>query len=74
MALIVPSGHYDKEKAVLEKLETYDQVDYTTGLYNIEVSMDDEDEDGGSSKKSDTYMLTDSLTPRQFAEPGAGLL
>ena len=68
MALIVPSGHYDKEKAVLEKLETYDQVDYTTGLSNIEVSMDDEDEDGGSSKKSDTYMLTDSLTPRQFAE------
>lgn len=70
MALIVPSGSYDKEKAVLEKLETYDEVDYTTGLSNIEVSMDDEDEEDGSSssKKSDSHMLTDSLTPRQFAE------
>ncbi len=70
MALIVPSGSYDKEKAVLEKLETYDEVDYTTGLSNIEVSMDDEDEEDGSSsrEKSDSYMLTDSLTPRQFAE------
>lgn len=70
MALIVPSGSYDKEKAVLEKLETYDEVDYTTGLSNIEVSMDDEDEEDGSSssKKTDSYMLTDSLTPRQFAE------
>ena len=64
MALIVPSGHYDKEKAVLEELETYDEVDYTTGLSNIEVSMDDD----SSSEKSDSYMLTDSLTPRQFAE------
>ena len=26
MALIVPSGYYDKEKAVLEELETYDEV------------------------------------------------
>ncbi len=69
MALIVPSGSYDKEKAVLEKLETYDEVDYTTGLSNIEVSMEDDEEDGGSSsQKSDTHMLTDSLTPRQFAE------
>ncbi len=69
MALIVPSGSYDKEKAVLEKLETYDEVDYTTGLSNIEVSMDDDEEDGSSSsQKSDTHMLTDSLTPRQFAE------
>ena len=73
MALIVPSGHYDKEKAVLEKLEKYDEVDYTTGLSNIEVSMDGSsgrsDTDGdGSSGKSDTHMLTDSLTPRQFAE------
>lgn len=69
MALIVPSGSYDKEKAVLEKLETYDEVDYTTGLSNIEVSMEDDEEDGSSSsQKSDTHMLTDSLTPRQFAE------
>ena len=68
MALIVPSGYYDKEKAVLEELETYDEIDYTTGLSNIEVSMDDDDDDNGSSEKSDSYMLTDSLTPRQFAE------
>ncbi len=33
---------------------TYDQVDYAMGLSNVEVM--------------DGYMLTDSLTPRQFAE------
>jgi len=69
MALIVPSGYYDKEKAVLEELETYDEVDYTTGLSNIEVSMDEDDgSQTAKSKKSDPHMLTDSLTPRQFAE------
>lgn len=69
MALIVPSGYYDKEKAVLEELETYDEVDYTTGLSNIEVSMDEDDgSQTAKSKKSDSHMLTDSLTPRQFAE------
>ena len=40
--------------ALLERLETYDQVDYAMGLSNVEVM--------------DGYMLTDALTPRQFAE------
>ena len=54
MALIVPKGDYASEKALLNRLETYDQVDYAMGLSNVEVM--------------DGYMLTDSLTPRQFAE------
>ena len=54
MALIVPKGDYASEKALLDRLETYDQVDYAMGLSNVEVM--------------DGYMLTDSLTPRQFAE------
>ena len=54
MALIVPKGDYASEKALLARLETYDQVDYAMGLSNVEVM--------------DGYMLTDTLTPRQFAE------
>ena len=54
MALLVPKGDYNSEKALLERLESYDQVDYAMGLSNVEVT--------------DGYMLTDSLTPRQFAE------
>ena len=54
MALIVPKGDYASEKALLARLETYDQVDYAMGLSNVEVM--------------DGHMLTDTLTPRQFAE------
>lgn len=54
MALIVPKGDYASEKALLERLERYDQVDYAMGLSNVEAM--------------DGYMLTDPLTPRQFAE------
>ena len=54
MALIVPKGDYASEKALLDRLESYDQVDYAMGLSNVEVM--------------DGYMLTDSLTPRQFSE------
>ncbi len=54
IALLVPRGDYDSEKALLERLETYDQVDYAMGLSNVEVM--------------DGHMLTDALTPRQFAE------
>lgn len=50
----MPKGDYISEKALLERLETYDQVDYAMGLSNVEVM--------------DGYMLTDALTPRQFAE------
>ncbi len=54
LALIVPTGDYDKEAAILEELEQYDEVDSTMGLSNIEAL--------------DGYMLADKLTPRQFAE------
>ena len=54
MALLVPKGDYASEKALLDRLESYDQVDYAMGLSNVEVM--------------DGRMLTDALTPRQFAE------
>ena len=54
MALLVPKGDYASEKALLNRLETYDQVDYAMGLSNVEVM--------------DGYTLTDALTPRQFSE------
>ncbi len=54
MALLVPKGDYDKEKALLKDLERHEEVDYAMGLANIEAL--------------DGYTLTDPLTPRQFAE------
>ena len=54
LALIVPTGDYDKEAAILNELGQYDEVDSTMGLTNIEAL--------------DGYMLADKLTPRQFAE------
>ncbi len=54
MALMVPKGDYDSEKKLLASLQTHDEIDYATGLSNIEVT--------------DDYVLTDSLTPRQFSE------
>ena len=54
MALLVPKGDYASEKALLDRLESYDQVDYAMGLANVEVT--------------DGYTLTDALTPRQFSE------
>lgn len=54
VALIVPSGDYEAEGKLLNKLESYEQVKSTLGLANTEAI--------------DGYMLTASLTPRQFAE------
>ncbi|MCM1049624.1 MAG: MMPL family transporter [Clostridiales bacterium] len=54
VALIVPSGSYDNEKALLRDLDACPEVDYTMGLANIEAM--------------DGYNLTDKLTPRQFSE------
>ena len=53
-ALVVPSGNYDAEQAILEELEQCPQVKGTMGLAGIEAI--------------DGYRLTDSLTPRQFSE------
>lgn len=54
MAIIVPAGSYDKEHQLLDRIEEMPQVESTMGLANIEAM--------------DGYVLTDSLTPRQFAE------
>lgn len=54
IALLVPRGDYDKEKALLEDLEAYSEVDSAVGLANTEAR--------------DGYAVTDKLTPRQFSE------
>lgn len=54
VAVIVPSGDYDKEKALIGDLEAREEVDHIQGLSSIEAL--------------DGYMLTDRLTPRQFSE------
>lgn len=54
MALIVPSGDYEKEGALISALEKLPDTDSVMGLANVEAV--------------DGYMLTDRLTPRKFAE------
>ena len=54
LAVLVPNGDYEKEAQALKVLERMPEVDSCMGLANIEAM--------------DGYMLTDSLTPRQFAE------
>ena len=54
VALVVPTGDYETEKKMIKEIESEDMVDHVTGLANTEAL--------------DGYMLTDSLTPRQFAE------
>ena len=54
MALVFPSGDYDKEKALIDELLLNNKVTNVTGLANTEAL-------GG-------YTLTDKLTPRQFSE------
>lgn len=54
VALVYPKADYTVEKKLLEELDTYDEVDYSMGLSNVEAM--------------DGYMLADKLSPRQFAE------
>ncbi len=54
MALMVPSGDYEREGELISAIEKYEQVDSVMGLANIEAM--------------DGYVLTDKLTPRQFSE------
>ena len=54
VALIVPSGSYESEKAIMDELETFPEVDSTMGLANIEAI--------------DGYHLGDKLNPRQLSE------
>ncbi|WBW98874.1 efflux RND transporter permease subunit [Oceanirhabdus sp. W0125-5] len=54
LAIIVPSGDYEKEGLLIKDLEELEVTDFALGLANID-ALDD-------------YVLTDSLTTRQFAE------
>ncbi len=54
LAVLVPKGDYDKERALLADLEKHTEVNSALGIANAE-AMDD-------------YMLADALTPRNFAE------
>ncbi|MBO6040004.1 MAG: MMPL family transporter, partial [Oscillospiraceae bacterium] len=54
LAILIPTGSYEEEAKMIEELEVFPQVISVTGLANIEVG--------------DDYVLTDRLTPRQFAE------
>ena len=54
VAVIVPSGDYEAEAAILEELEQRPEVESTMGLSGIEAM--------------EGYKLTDSLTPRQLSE------
>ena len=53
-ALVVPAGSYENESLLIRRLEEYPEVSSCMGLANIEAM--------------DGYVLTDRLTPRQFAE------
>ena len=54
VVVMVPAGNYEKEHQLLERMAQMPQVDSDMGLANIEAM--------------DGYVLTDSLTARQFAE------
>lgn len=54
VALLVPSGDYEAEGAILAELESRPQVERTMGLSNIEAM--------------NGYLLTDALTPRELSE------
>lgn len=54
VVVMVPAGDYEKEHRLLERLEALPEIDSALGLANIDAM--------------DGYVLTDALTPRQFAE------
>ena len=54
LAVLVPNGDYEKEAQALKELEAMDEVNSCMGLANIEAM--------------DGYMLTQQLSPREFAE------
>lgn len=54
LAVIVPSGDYEKEQALKTELENLSQVDSVTGLASVEAT--------------DGYEVGDMLTPREFSE------
>ncbi len=54
LAVIVPSGDYEKEQLLTKELESYPEVDSVTALASVEAM--------------DGYSVGDMLTPREFAE------
>ena len=54
LAVLVPQGDYEREGRLLRELERMDETDTVLGLANVDAM--------------DGYVLTDKLTPRQFAE------
>lgn len=54
LAVIVPSGNYEKEQSLKRELESYAQVDEVTGLASVEALAG--------------YSVGDRLTPREFSE------
>lgn len=54
VAVVVPAGSYDAEKAFLEEMQTYDEVEDVQGLASTELK--------------DGYMVTDSLSARELAD------
>ncbi len=55
MAVLVPTGDYASEAAILARVKELDRVESTLGLANVTV---DDDE---------MYVLTDRLSPREFS-------
>lgn len=54
LAVLVPNGDYEKEAEALKALERMEEVDSAMGLANIEAM--------------EGYVLTENLSPRDFAE------
>ena len=54
LAVLVPAGDYEREGRLLAELSAMPEVESALGLANVEAM--------------DGYVLTDKLTPRQFAE------
>ena len=54
LAVLVPQGDYEREGRLLRELERMDETNTVLGLANVDAM--------------DGYVLTDRLTPRQFAE------
>lgn len=54
VAIVVPSGSYEKERAVMKEVDQLEGVKKSMGLVNVEAM--------------DGYMLADALTPREFSE------
>lgn len=56
VALMVPTGDYEKERMILDELEQYTEVDYTMGLSNVEAM--------------DGYMLADRANAQTVCRTG----